>query len=105
MDEHDPSRPAATLRPQLTDLELLHRFVGGVLANGGRNTTIEECLAEFRDYLRELERLREEIRPAYEQSLRGVESKPLDIEDIKRRGREWLAGREIIDRDHPKALG
>ena len=73
----------------LTDLELLHRFIGEQLARGGRRTAVDDCLAEFREYLREVERCREEIRPALEQSLRG-ETKPFDPEEVIRRNRERL---------------
>ncbi len=49
-----------------------------------------------REYEDEAKRLREEIRPALERSLRG-ESEPLDIEDIKSRGRERLRQEGITD--------
>ena len=63
------------------------RFIGQLLENGGVATTVEDSVAEFRAYQEELERCREAIRPALESSLRG-ESTPLDMEDVKRRGRE-----------------
>lgn len=86
----------ATDVQEITELELLHRFIGEELVAGRRRRTVDECLAEFRQYQRELERLREEIRPALERSLRG-ESPPFDVEEIKRRVRERLAGRGITD--------
>lgn len=99
MDSDDTSRPVTTLRPQLTDLELLHRFIGDVLADNGRKITVEECLAEFREYREKLEWMREAIRPALEGSLRG-ESKPFDraaVEALKQRVTRELAEKGITD--------
>jgi hypothetical protein len=88
--------PTATCESRVSDLELLHDFIGESLQNGGRLKTVDELLGEFREYLSEVERLREEIRPALERSLRG-ESKPIDWEALKRRGRERLAKKGITD--------
>ena len=86
----------ATDVTSVTELELFHRFVSERLANGGRQPSVEQCLAEFREYQRDVNRLREEIGPALESSLRG-ESRPFDVEGIKRRGRERLRERGISD--------
>ena len=72
-----PEEIAATLYPDLT------------LAQ------VYAALAYYEDH-RDLERLREDIRPALERSLRG-ESEPLDIDDIKTRGRERLRQKGITD--------
>jgi len=82
----DPSRV-------LSDLELLHRFIGQKLQSGRRDQPLEECLTEFRRYLASVERLRDEIRPALERSRRGQYGKELDVEDLIRRGRQRLADR------------
>lgn len=66
----------------LSELELFRRFVDTCLSNGGKQMSLDECLADFREYQSELARLREEIRPALERSLRG-ESKPFDIEALR----------------------
>ena len=79
-----------------TDLELLHDFIGASLRNGGRLKSVDEVLGEFREYLAEVERLREEIRPALERSLRG-ESKPIDWEALKERVTQELADKGITD--------
>lgn len=79
-----------------SDLELLHNYIGESLRNGGRLKSVDKVLREFREYLAEVERLREEVRPALERSLRG-ESKPIDWEELKRRGRERLAEKGITD--------
>ncbi len=44
----------------------------------------------------DLERLREDLAPALERSLRG-ESEPFDVEDIKARGRKRLEDMGITD--------
>lgn len=81
---------------QMTDLELLHHFLGICLREGGRARPSDEVLAEFREYREEVERLREEIRPALEASLR-VESKPIDWVALKDRVTRELAEREVVD--------
>jgi Arc/MetJ-type ribon-helix-helix transcriptional regulator len=86
----------STATAEMTELELLHRFIADQLADGRRRMPVDECLREFRAYLREVERLREEIRPALERSLRG-ESEPLDFEDLKQRGRDRLRQQGIAD--------
>lgn len=80
----------------MSELELLQMFIAKRLAAGGRKTPIDECLAEFRLWREDLERVREEIRPALESSLRG-ETKPFDVEAIKGRVTRELAERGITD--------
>jgi hypothetical protein len=92
--EKTMSAPAS--HSHVSDLELLHEFIGHVLQNGGGSKTVDEVLDEFREYLEELERLREEIRPALEASLRG-ESKPIDWESLKERVTRRLAEQGITD--------
>lgn len=87
---------AADCQTPATDLELLHDFIGESLRNGGRLKSVDEVLGEFRAYLAEVERLREEIRPALARSLRG-ESKPIDWEALKLRCREQLAEKGITN--------
>ena len=79
-----------------TDAELLYQYLGKRLGNGGRTTSVDQLVAEFAEYRRELEELRASLREAVAQSARG-ESKPLDIEDIIRRGRERMAAEGITD--------
>ena len=86
---------ATELKTQ-TDLEAFHKFIGELLKKGKRKLPVEESLVVFRKYQQELERLREEIRPALERSLRG-ESKPFDPEDILRRAKERLVEKGITD--------
>ena len=82
--------------PSLTEVELLHSFIGERLDRGHRDETVEQTLAEFAEYRRQLEDMRASIREAIAQSERG-ESKPLDVEDVIRRGRERLASKGIKD--------
>ena len=58
--------------------------------------SLEDALAEFRAYQRELLALKASLNKAEESSARG-ESKPLDVDDVIRRGRERLAAEGIID--------
>jgi hypothetical protein len=80
----------------LSELELLQLFIEKRLAAGDRKTPIDECLAEFRLWREDLERVREEIRPALESSLRG-ETRPFDLEALKARVTRELADRGITD--------
>jgi hypothetical protein len=79
-----------------TDLEAFHKFIGELLKKGKRNLPVAESLVVFREYQQELERLREEIRPALEQSARG-ESEPLDIEKLKTEVTNSLAEKGISE--------
>lgn len=79
-----------------SDAELLYQYLGKRLDNGGRGETVEQLLAEFAEYRRELEKVRALVREAEESSARG-ESGPLDLDDIIRRGRERMAAEGITD--------
>ena len=79
-----------------TDLEAFHKFVGELLKKGKRKLPVDESLVVFRQYQQELERLREEIRPALEQSARG-ESEPLDIQKLKTEVTKSLAEKGITE--------
>jgi hypothetical protein len=77
-----------------TDAELLYQYLGRRLENGGREASIEELLAEFAEYRRELEEVRAKVREALESSARG-ESGPLDLEALFARA-DSLLGEEGI---------
>ena len=79
-----------------TDLEAFHKFIAELLKKGKRKLPVEESVVAFREYQQELERLREEIRPALERAAKG-EGKEVDLEDILRRGRERLAKEGVSD--------
>lgn len=90
--------PPATLEysAEMTEAELLHEYLGKRLRKGNRKEPLDHILAEFAEYRRELEQLRASIREAIASSERG-ESGPLDLEDVKRRGRERMAKEGIVD--------
>jgi hypothetical protein len=79
-----------------TDVELLYQYLGHRLESGVQVASLEETLAEFAEYRRELEQMRASLREAEASSARG-ESKPLDVEDVIRRGRERMAAEGIVD--------
>ncbi len=65
------------------DLEQFDAFVRKVLQKTPKpQTTLEQLMLDFRNYQAALQKLREEIRPAYEASLRG-EGERWDIENVK----------------------
>jgi hypothetical protein len=80
----------------LTDTELVHQYLGKLIANGGRDKPVKWLLSEGAAYYRELQKLRAMLREAEESSARG-ESGPFDVEDIIRRGRERMAAEGITD--------
>jgi hypothetical protein len=108
--QRSPCSPVLTLLPQswyslgmetdspqsFSEAELLYQYLGKRLGNGGRNASVEELIAEFAEYRRELEEVRAKLREAVESSSRG-ESGPLDLKDVIRRGRERLAAEGITD--------
>lgn len=79
-----------------TELESFHRFLTEQLQGGYAELSPEESVKAFRAYQDDLQRLRQDVRPALQRSLQG-ESEPLDIEDVKARGRQRLAEKGITD--------
>jgi hypothetical protein len=79
-----------------TDAELLYHYLGRRLSNGGRNESVDHLLREFAEYRRELDLLRASLRKAETSSAQG-QSRPLDVEDVIRRGRERMAKEGIVD--------
>jgi hypothetical protein len=82
---------------QSRKIETFYRFLGERLQEGSVDLSPEESVEAFRAYQRDLERLRKELEPALERLDRGKSAKPLDVEDVKRRGRERLAREGITD--------
>jgi hypothetical protein len=80
----------------LTELELFHRFLGERIGNGGRDLDLDGAVKAFRAYQDQLARLRQEIQPALEGSLRG-ECQPFDADALKQRLAEQLASRGITE--------
>ena len=74
----------------LTEAELLYQYLGRRISNGARKESIEQLLADFVEYRRELEEFRATLREAEAQSARG-ESGPLDLEALFARVDKRLA--------------
>jgi hypothetical protein len=75
---------------------LLHQYIGRRLSNGARKLPLEQLMSDYAEYRRQLDAFRATLREAEESSARG-ESKPLDVDDIIRRGRERMAAEGIVD--------
>lgn len=78
----------------LTELELFHRFVAKELARGNKAMTVRETLDKFDAHRRDVEELREFLRPALEQYERG-EYGPMDWDEFFREADERLRGKGI----------
>ena len=78
------------------ELVVFHRFLGNQIEGGSVDLSPEESVEAFRAYQRDLERLRRDLGPAVDRLERGESGIPLDIEDVKRRGRERLAREGIV---------
>jgi hypothetical protein len=73
----------------LTELELLHRFIGKELAAGKKSLTVKESLERFEEYQRDIAKLQEALRPALEEAARG-EGHAMDWKEFFRRNEERL---------------
>jgi hypothetical protein len=78
----------------LTDTELVYEYLGKLLANGGRDQSVDWFLAEAAAYYRELQQARAMLREAEESSARG-ESKPLDLDSLFARADKRLKEKGI----------
>jgi hypothetical protein len=72
-----------------SDRDAFSAFIDQRFVTGEAGVTLEEALAAFRAYQRDLERLRAKLRPAIEQADRG-ESRPLDLDAVMSRIRDRL---------------
>jgi len=77
-----------------TDVELLYQYLGHRLESGGKARPLDETLAEFAEYKKQLEKLRAMVHEAEEQSVRG-ESGPLDLDEFFKRADARLAAKGI----------
>ena len=78
------------------DFQDFQRFIGDKMDVGDSAISLEQALAEFRAYQRDLERFKNDTRQSLQESARG-ESTPLDIDDVLERGRQRLAEKGISD--------
>ncbi|REJ87498.1 MAG: hypothetical protein DWQ34_24805 [Planctomycetota bacterium] len=79
-----------------TEVEVFHRFLGEAIRDGGREMTVEESVAEFRAYQKELARFHEGLETSLDQARRG-EAKPLDAEALKNEIRRELRDEGVTD--------
>ena len=82
--------PAAAV----TEVERLHRFLGQQIAAGHTDLTVAQALEQFQAYLHDIERLREELRPAMEE-VAGGEYGPIDWDAFLQRADERLRERGV----------
>ena len=85
-----------SLSTLVTEAELLYQYLGKRLANGGRQEPIDQLLADFSEYRRELEKVRGMLREAVASSARG-ESRPLDLDALFARADKRLKNEGILD--------
>ena len=78
-----------------SELRLFHDFLGRRL-DVSEHSSVEESVKAFREYQRDLVRLRHDLSSALTESEQGL-SEPLDVEDIITRGRERAAADGIKD--------
>ena len=86
----------ATVLDTRQELEKFHRWLGDRLAKGDSRLTLEESVAEFREFTKHRKRLEADVRPALERSLRG-ESRFLDAATMKAEVTRRLAAKGIVD--------
>lgn len=79
-----------------SDVELLHNYLGQRLERDGTDLPLEDALAGFEEYCRQLRELRGKVRQAEESLARG-HGMPLDAEAIVRRVRTRLAAQGITE--------
>ena len=79
-----------------SELESFHQFLTERLQGGDADLSPEESVKAFRAFQDDLQRFRQDIHPVLQRSLQR-ESEPLDIEDVKARGRKRLAEKGITD--------
>ncbi|HEX6984779.1 MAG TPA: hypothetical protein VF170_05350 [Planctomycetaceae bacterium] len=85
----------ATVTDTRADLEEFVRFLTKMLERKTVRFTVEQSVEEFRLWQAERDRLREEIRPALERSLRGEEGIPWDLAKFKAELDRRLAAKGI----------
>lgn len=78
-----------TTASELTEVELLHYYLGLRIARGSKDITIEQALQDYSEYRRQLDDFRAKLREAEESSARG-DSGPLDLEALMDRVRDRL---------------
>jgi hypothetical protein len=79
-----------------SDVELLHTYLGKTLQHPNNASSLDDALAGFQQYYRQLRDLRGKVRQA-EGSLAEGKGKPLDVDAVIDRVRIRLADEGITD--------
>ena len=79
-----------------TDVELLHGYLGRQLDCVGEHLSLDDALAGFQEYYRQLNQLRAKVRQA-EESLAVGHSKVLDVDALVERVRTRLQQEGVDD--------
>ncbi len=87
---------ATELPHEPNDVQLLHEYLGKRLNNGGAEATLDETLADFREYKRQLSELKSKLSEA-EQDVAAGRTSPVDAASTKAAVRERLAQDGITD--------
>ena len=74
------------------EIGTFYQFLGERMQEGSVDLSPEDSVEAFRAYQRDFDRLRKELQPALDRFDGGESATPFDAEDVKRRGRERLAG-------------
>jgi hypothetical protein len=85
---------ATDLPNPVSDVQLLHDFLGKALAGDVQGLTLDGALSGFQDYYLQLRDLRSKIQQANDSLSRG-EGTPLDVAGVITRVRQQLAEQGI----------
>lgn len=83
-------------KAEMTDVELLHFYLGLRLQQGDRRASIKQILSDFPDYLRQRGIMRGKILEA-EESIATGDSGPLDLEQAIHEVVQDLAAEGVIE--------
>jgi hypothetical protein len=78
----------------LTEIELLHFYLGMRISHGDKSLTIEQALQDYAEYRIELDEFRATLSKAEESSARGLAA-PVDRDELKREVRERLISKGV----------
>ena len=79
-----------------SELDVFYQFLAEQLRDGASDLSPEQSVEAFRSYQRDLERLKNDIRPAVEQFKRG-EGRQLDYDAVKDEVTQRLAAKGITE--------
>lgn len=79
-----------------SELDVFYHFLAEQLQDGACDLSPEQSVEAFRSYQRDLERLKNDIRPAVEQFKRG-EGRQLDYDTVKDEVTQRLAEKGITE--------